>query len=76
MTDSAPADGVTLADLVDRLAAQFGERVSVPLIVRTVRRCRRELDIVAAPAAPGEGGRQAGHRRSNIVAARSPSGAG
>jgi hypothetical protein len=65
-----PADGFSLADLVERLSAQFAPCVSLPVIVRTVRRCRRELDIAAAPLVPEQVELLARHRLSNIVAAR------
>ena len=42
----------TLADTVDRLAMEFVPRLSATTVVLTVRRCRRELDIVAGPALP------------------------
>lgn len=46
------ATGATLADTVDRLALEFVPRLSAGTVLRTVRRCRRELDIVAGPALP------------------------
>lgn len=63
-------DGLLLADVVERLSAQFEARVSVPVIVRTVRRCRRDPDIAALPLVPDQVERLARHRLSNIAAAR------
>jgi hypothetical protein len=40
------------ADVVERLLAEFESRVAPPVVVMTVRRCRRELDIIAGPALP------------------------
>ena len=42
----------SLADVVDRLGDEFDLRLGRTTVVRVVRRCRRELDIVAGPAIP------------------------
>jgi hypothetical protein len=63
-------DELSLADMVERLCAQFEARVSVPVIVRTVRRCRRDLDIAAAPLVPEQVERLAYHRLTKFAAAR------
>lgn len=44
--------GGSLADVVERMHAEFGSRLPLPLVVTTVRRCRRELDIIDGPALP------------------------
>lgn len=39
----------SLADVVERMFGIFESRLSLPTIVRVVRRCRRELDIEGGP---------------------------
>ncbi len=41
-----------LADVVDRLFAEFENQLALPVISATVLRCRRDLDIAAGPALP------------------------
>lgn len=43
-------DAGSLADVTERLFAAFETQLALPLIVRVVRRCRRELDIRSGPA--------------------------
>ena len=42
----------SLADVVDRLLAEFESRLALPVISATVLRSRRELDIAAEAALP------------------------
>jgi len=42
----------SLADVVERLCVLFQPRLTPHTVVTTVRRCRRELDIVSGPALP------------------------
>lgn len=54
---AVPADRDTvevgsLADVTEQLFAAFESQLDLPLIVRVVRRCRRELDIRSGPATP------------------------
>lgn len=42
-------DSQSLAAVIDRLIVVFGAQVSTATIVRIVRRCRRELDIISGP---------------------------
>jgi hypothetical protein len=46
------SESETLADVVDRLGREFGRRMPERQIVLTVRRARRELDIISGPALP------------------------
>ena len=52
LTESEANFGGSLADVVERMYAEFGSRLPMPLVVTTVRRCRRELDIIDGPALP------------------------
>ncbi len=45
-------DLTSLADVVDRLFTEFASHLSLSVVVSTVRRCRRELDIIHGPALP------------------------
>jgi hypothetical protein len=49
--DRSP-DLTSLADVVDRLNAEFESQLNRTAIARTVRRCGRELDTVRGPALP------------------------
>jgi hypothetical protein len=49
--DTAP-DMRSLADLVDEVFAALQPAVTRATVIRTVRRCRRELDIVHGSAQP------------------------
>ncbi len=40
----------SLADIIERLFSDFEPELPLPTIVSVVRRCRRELDIIAGPA--------------------------
>lgn len=42
----------TLADITERLFNQFDGQIALPVIVRTVRQAKRDLDIAAEPAPP------------------------
>ena len=42
----------SLADVIDRLLTEFASRLSLNVVVSTVRRCRHELDIIHGPALP------------------------
>jgi hypothetical protein len=41
----------TAAGITDAFA-RYGDKVKPDVIVRVVRRCRRELDIISGPALP------------------------
>lgn len=49
---SRSPDTRTLADLVDEVFAALPPTVTRATVIRTVRRCRRELDIVHGSAHP------------------------
>jgi hypothetical protein len=46
------SDLTSLADVVERLFTEFAPHLDLGVVVSTVRRCRRELDIVHGPAIP------------------------
>jgi hypothetical protein len=46
------ADLTSLADVIDRLTAEFEPALDRIAIARTVRHCRRELGIIHGPALP------------------------
>ena len=46
------SEAQSLADVVERLFAEFHPRLSMTVVLMTLRRCRRELDIVSGPALP------------------------
>jgi hypothetical protein len=46
------ADLTSLADVIDRLTAEFEPALNRNAVTRTVRHCRRELDIIHGPAPP------------------------
>jgi hypothetical protein len=56
LTGSAATDTVrgaeSLADAVERLFAEFEPKLPMAFVLATVRRCRRELDIISGPALP------------------------
>jgi hypothetical protein len=45
-------DLTSRARVVDRLSTEFASHLDVGVVVSTVRRCRRELDIIHGPAPP------------------------
>jgi hypothetical protein len=45
VTAPKPSGEITLADVVERLKDEFESRLPLALIVATIRRCRRELEI-------------------------------
>jgi hypothetical protein len=59
----------SLADVVERMFAIYEGELSLTTIVRVVRRCRRELDIVAPSALPEMLERLAHARLASLVAA-------
>lgn len=42
----------TLADVTERRCQHFGGHIPLPIIVRTVRHAKRELDSATEPALP------------------------
>ena len=58
----------SLADVVDRLGDEFDLRLGRTTVVLVVRRCRRELDIVAGPAIPEFVERLARQRLTDLLA--------
>jgi len=66
---SAP-DAKSLADAVERLSAEFQPELPAWLVLSTLRRCRRELDIISGPALPELVERLGRQRLSDIVIAR------
>jgi len=58
----------SLADVVERLFADFESELGLPVVVAVTRRARRELDIVAAPALPELVERLARQRLEDLVA--------
>ena len=65
--DRVTQNGESLADVVERMHAEFGSRLPMTFVVTTVRRCRRELDIVNGPALPELLERLARQRLRRIV---------
>ena len=61
-------EAASLADVIERCFAAFGRQLGLPLVVRVVRRCRRELDISSGPAAPANVERLA-RERLHVLAA-------
>ena len=57
----------SLADVVDRLGGEFDVRLGRTTVVLVVRRCRRELDIVAGPALPEFVERLARQRLADLI---------
>jgi hypothetical protein len=58
----------SLADVVDRLGPEFNEPLGRTIVVLVVRRCRRELDIIAGPAVPEFVERLARQRLTDLLA--------
>lgn len=70
-----PGEDASLADVIERMFAIFDKQLSLATIILVVRRCRRELDILASPlpAATLESmARQRLAHLSEYVAARTP----
>ena len=61
-------DSPSLADVVERLFADFESEVGLPVVAAVARRARRDLDIVAAPALPELVERLARQRLQDLVA--------
>lgn len=57
---------LSLADVVDRLGCEFAS-LGRATVLQMVRRCRRELDIVAGPAMPEFVERLARQRLANLL---------
>ncbi len=66
----------SLADVVDRLFAEFDSRLALPVISGTVLRCRRELDIAAEAALPELVERLARQRLRDIAGGAPEAGGG
>jgi len=67
---SHPPKSPPLADVVDRLFADFETQLALPVVLGVVWRCHRELDIVAGPALPELVERLARQRLHDLAAAR------
>jgi len=61
----------SLADIVERMFTLFEHELSLATIVRVVRRCRRELDILAHPASAASLELMARQRLGGMSAIRS-----
>ncbi len=46
----ATSKRLSLADVMESLAAEFASTLSIQTVVLIVRRCQRELDIAGAPS--------------------------
>jgi hypothetical protein len=57
----------SLADVVERLYTEFESRLGLPVVITTVRHCRRELDITHGPALPELLERLARQRLHDII---------
>jgi len=68
---SHPPESPPLPDVVERLFADFETQLGLPVILAVVRRCHRELDIVAGPALPELVERLARQRLHDLVTTRS-----
>ncbi len=64
---TGPADGDSLADVVERMFAVFESQLSLSTIVRVVRRCRRELDIAPGPPVAGRLEERARQRLTDLA---------
>jgi hypothetical protein len=69
--DDNPAESPSLADVVERLSADFESQLTRPNVLAVTRRCRRELDIISGPALPEFVERLARQRLQDLLVARS-----
>lgn len=63
-----PPEVASLADVINRLQADFAERLDLATITATVCRCRRELDIIHSADLPELTERIARQRLQTITA--------
>jgi hypothetical protein len=74
-TRNADADPILesppLAHMIERLSADFASQLPLPVVLATIRHCRRELDFVAGLALPELVERLARQRLHDLVTTRS-----